>query len=381
MCSTLKPLSTNLTFKYDSNITILEGGYNITKSSRLISKGTGSKSFVYKIQCNGSTGLFSVVVKIQNDSKKERLEGLKYEKMVYKLMTKVVDAGVCPFRLRAYQMSEPSNVLVTETYNDMIDLKEFLDTLNKRPDIKNDCYNLLVQLLYAIEVNFRLGIRHNDLHEHNIMIKKCTPETKTLLYLNRNKDKETLISMQNCSFLVKMFDNDRVTKLSPKNKQIKHTYHGSFDSKPVLNLFPWHEPAVYTEKFDLFKIMQHIQDDSKSSYLSGLLSSLHVSFPYHIKKRLSKEHGSTNFMRYHLVTNKTRDRKEPFAESCNFTRKNVACTVGPVTSIPSFPMWLDHLNSSEAALLLLVDKKRNHRIKDFKKTLIGNMTKMYVRPY
>ncbi len=382
MCSVTKPLPINLKFKYENRkLSIYEGTRNIVVNTDIISKGTGSRSFVYKIICRGSHGVFPVVAKIQK-SKGVRLVGLQYEKMIYSLMTKIVDSGVCPFRLRSYNMFEPSNVLITETFDDMIDLGDFLETFYESSDYhKDDCRNLLIQILYAIEVNYRLGIKHNDLHEHNVMIKKCRRVDKKLVYLNRTKDITKLIFMNNCSFFVKLFDNDRVTKLGAKNKNVSNAYQTSYDSKPVLDLFPWHEPSVYTEKLDLFKIMQHIRDDSQSDYLTKLLASLNVSLSNSDKKKKSLIHGKKNFMRYHLVTDPN-VRKEPLAASCSVTKSGNACTVGKVGKVgkvrtPSqFPEWLDDLNSSEEALLTLT---KSQYISQTNPQTVGDISKLYVK--
>ena len=376
MCSVTKPLPANFKLKYENRkLSIYEGTRNIVVNTDIISKETGSRSFVYKISCRGSHGVFPVVAKVQK-SKGERLVGLQYEKMIYSLMTKIVDSGVCPFRLRSYNMFEPSNVLITETFDDMIDLGDFLDNFIETSKYHtDDCRNLLIQILYAIEVNYRVGIRHNDLHVHNVMIQNCRRVDKKLLYLNRTKDIRKPLFMNSCSFFVKLFDNDRVTKLGAKNKNVSNTYKNSYDSRAVLNLFPWHEPSVYTEKLDLFKIMQHIRDDSRSDYLTKLVASLNVSLSKLEKKKKSMIHGQKNFMRYHLVTDPF-VRKEPLAASCSVLKAGYACTVGNVIRKPKFPDWLDDLNSSEEALMTLTKSQYASKRKSL---TVGDISKLYVK--
>ena len=293
-------------------------------------------------------------------------------------MTHIVESGVCPFRLRSYNMSEPSHILITETFSNMIDLGKFLDTFHENS--KNhvqDCYNILTQILYAIEVNYRVGIRHNDLHVHNLMIQFCKTENKKLVYLNRSKNSKMALNMFHCSFLVKFFDNDRVTKLGAKNNNVNNIYQKRYDPKPVLNLFPWHEPAVYTEKLDMFKIMQHIRDDSVSPFLDKLLASLNVSFSKSEKKKKSMLHGQKNFMTYHLVTDPT-FRKEPIARICSETKTNNACTMGKNLIHPKFPKWLDELNSSEQALMVLARSSRPVPT-SIKQKIVGDISKLYVK--
>jgi hypothetical protein len=377
MCSITKPLPTNLKLKYENRrISIYNGNKDVVVKSEIISKGTGSRSFVYKMVCKGSNGFFPVVAKIQK-SKGERLAGLQYEKMIYSLMTKIVDSGVCPFRLRSYDMSEPSMMLVTETFDDMIDLGFFLDNFleNGSKYHIDECRNLLIQILYAIEVNYRVGIRHNDLHVHNIMIQFCKRADRKLVYLNRTKTMKRPIFMNNCSFSVKLFDNDRVTKLAAKNNNINSLYQENYNSKPVLNLFPWHEPSVYTEKLDLWKVMQHIRDDSKSGYLTELVSSLNVSLSREEKRKKSSLHGQKDFVRYHLVTDPY-VRKEPLAARCSVVKDGNACTTSINVQTSKFPNWLNDLNSSEKALMMIAQYQNKPKTKPL---VLGDISKLYMK--
>lgn len=389
-CNVVKPLPTNLKVKLEgpgpekNKISIYQGNKNIVSKTDLISEQTGSRSFVYRITCKGLKGEFQLVAKVQNPKAKwERLEGLKYEKMVYSLMTKIVDSGVCPFRLRSYdKIDQPKHILITETFDNMVDLSKFLNEFKNNKDHESDCYNLLIQILYAIEVNYRIGIRHNDLHAHNVMILFCDTGHKKLTYLSRNKDKKTTILMHNCRFIVKFFDNDRVTKLSAKNGNINDTYHNNYDPKPVLDLFPWHQPSVYTEKLDLFKIMQHIRDDTKSIILKNLVKSLNVSLSESEKYEISKFHGQNNFLRYHLVTAKSK-RQEPLAARCSRTKSSDACTTKNIRTSSTFPKWLDNMNSSEKALMMIANltKRFGSRVKGKTYTEVGDISKLYVKRY
>jgi len=181
--------------------------------------------------------------------------------------------------------------------------------------------------------------------------------------------------MNNCSFLVKLFDNDRVTKLRAKNKNISNTYQETYDSKPVLNLFPWHEPSVYTEKLDLFKVMQHIRDGSRSNYLTSLVYSLNVSLSKSEKMKKSIFHGKNNFLKYHLVTDPY-VRKEPLAAQCSVAKSGNACTVANVQTSMQFPSWLDDFNSSEEALMMIAQYQNKPKTKPWK---VGDISKLYVK--
>jgi hypothetical protein len=382
MCSELKPLRNDLSLSYrNKQISVFENNINIVTNTKLISSNSGSEAFVYKISCSGRNGSFSIAAKIHHfNNNKNVLEGLKYEKRMYKIMTLLVDSKVCSFRLRSYNMAEPTNILITETFENMVSLRDFLRKFYAYEDLeihKQDCHNLLVQILYALEVNYRIGYRHNDLHTNNIMIKICPPETKKIIYLSRQTKNKTNIFMKQCSFIVKLFDNDRATKLKPKNHLVKSSFEQRFDPKPVLNLFPWHEPLVYTEKLDLFHIMQDIRESTLSDQLYQLLSSLNISLSKIDKRRVSRSYKKSYFDNYQLVVNK-HFKKEPLAIHCKNAKKNdVACIMNHIPFTSNFPLWLDQFDSSEQALMNLTKIFKSKVEPNKKVKIVANMSNLY----
>ena len=173
---------------------------------------TGSRASIFIIACRGTDAFrpFHVAVKVQTSDNIRRQRGLRYEKMMYRLMTQLVEQRICPFRLRSYDMQEPENVLVTETYKDLRTLRKFLQ---ERRLTQRESRYLLIQLLYALETNWRLGLRHNDLHPNNVFVKPCRGFNLKLTYLDRN-NRQHVIAMPGCRFVILMFDNDRVTVVS-----------------------------------------------------------------------------------------------------------------------------------------------------------------------
>ena len=87
-----------------------------------------------------------------------------------------------------------------------------------------------------------------------------------------------------------------------------------------------------------------------------------------------------NFMKYHLVTD-LKVRKEPLAKSCFNTHTDDACTMGYLMSLPTFPKWLDELNSSEQALMILARRRnpKSGRLISNKHSVLGDMSKLYVK--
>jgi serine/threonine protein kinase len=199
---------------------------------------------------------------------------------MYRLMTELVEQRICPFRLRSYDMQEPENVLLTETYQDLLTLKKFL---HQRRLTQRESQYLVIQLLYALETNWRLGLRHNDLHPNNVFVKPCRGFNLKLTYLDRN-NRQHVITMPGCRFVILMFDNDRVTKLPampvcadkcllPKNRTFKRGH----DARAVTNLFPWHSPQLRTGLLNQFKLLQHVYSEGQPS-LRALMKKSHVGF-------------------------------------------------------------------------------------------------------
>lgn len=376
----------------DNQIGIFDkSGHNVVKKIKKHRVRTMSKTNVFMVDCVTSThDKFSIVVKKQDSEDIERKSGLKYEKKMYNLMTQIVDVGACPFRIRNYNMSEPDTVLVTETFSNVIDLREYLVKLDEisGEKHKNACKNLLIQILYAIEVNFRIGVRHNDLHLHNVLIRKCPSIMNYhLMYVTRDK-KKYKIEMPNCDIMTLFFDNDRVTKLPPRNSKILNIFKCDHSPQPVLNLFPWHEPRVRTERLDLFKIMQLLYDNTQSNYLRKLCVDLNIAFSSSqlqtFKNKLAQgtELVAQNFERYRLVTNFTKPanngshHKEPLAPPCSQKSLNLPCTVGGTNHKAAFPSFLlKQLSSSEDAILNIASKQ----IVNKKSVKIGDMTKLYAK--
>lgn len=271
-------------------------GMLISRKPRKLKVRTGSRASIFIIACRGTDAFrpFRVAVKVQTSDNIRRQRGLRYEKMMYRLMTQLVEQRICPFRLRSYDMQEPENVLVTETYKDLRTLRKFLQ---ERRLTQRESRYLLIQLLYALETNWRLGLRHNDLHPNNVFVKPCRGFNLKLTYLDRN-NRQHVIAMPGCRFVILMFDNDRVTKLSatpvcagkcltPKNRIFK----SGQDPSAVTNLFPWHTPQLRTGLLNQFKLLQHTYSEGQQQQpsLRSLMKKSHVGF----ENRELMQHANT----------------------------------------------------------------------------------------
>tara|TARA_Y100001936_G_scaffold242887_1_gene280883 strand:- start:2508 stop:3632 length:1125 start_codon:yes stop_codon:yes gene_type:complete len=367
-----KPLHSDLRLSLNNDkIQILHGSKNvfIPSSLTMVSAGrTSSRSDVFKAMYIRNGQKIPIVFKIQRRNDEKRKRGLAYEKLIYKLMSFIVDTGICPFRLRSYSMSEPENIIVTETFNNIQHIGDFIRTnLKMSKDIEkhtNRCKNLLVQLLYAIEVNYRLGIRHNDLHLNNILVRKCKPRNEKLVYLTRDKKSKYDLYLNDVDFHILIYDFDRVTKMSPQNKNIMSKFKAFWSSTPVTNLFPWQEPFLYTEKLDLFKIMQLLRESTESTYMQRLLSYLNISMSPQEQNRVARIHSrgiplvKSNLLSYKLVTNSSRQ-----------------IASGHYREPLNLPQWLKSFSNSEEAILKLI-ALQNQKTKQ-KIPIIGDMRKIY----
>lgn len=281
----------------------------ISKKVKVISEyDTGSKSIVYRMECATSdkpTDKFYVVVKCQL-SGGERLNGLVHEKKMYAITNRLVDLGICPFYLRSYEFANvPYNILLTETYTRMMPMSRFIRRtfLNLKASRQ-----LVMQILWIIETNYRIGLRHNDLHLHNIFVLPCKKQNIKLTYLTRDKATVFDVVLDKCGFVVLVFDNDRALKRRVSSGVADKTLRAGHDPRPVLDLFPWHNPNIDTEKLNMYKIMQHFREASApKSDLHNLVRELCVndqclSLGTREQKLLSQRFGASDFIKYHLLT-------------------------------------------------------------------------------
>tara|TARA_B100001778_G_scaffold330046_1_gene331940 strand:- start:1183 stop:2346 length:1164 start_codon:yes stop_codon:yes gene_type:complete len=294
---------------------------NLIYKTEHITSSTGSKTVVTRLYCRNGSRRFVIMMKNQETPSRTRQRGLVHEKQMYRISNYLVALRICPFLLRSYDIATPRSVLLTESFDprNYMTLRAFVHDERKdwpksitRWMTKSErvARQLLVQLLWAIEVYYRIGMRHNDLHLQNVLISFCTPRDRILNYISR-RGKQHVIILKRCPIMLTIFDNDRVIKANAPN--LKNSKLAPATSPgPVTNLFPWHDPMLKTERLDLFKVLQELRKTAThKGELYKLLKNLCVqgrcaTMSSKGENRMTRIYKANNFRQYHMLLNDNR---------------------------------------------------------------------------
>ena len=306
---------------------------NLVIAQEVIANDTGSKTVVSRLTClsplanqgykRGARPQFVIVMKRQEPKStrlsSKQLRGLVHEKRMYEISNLLVNNKICPFLIRSYEVANvPGHVLLTESFTpgSYRSLRKFI---NGGPTQRDPRYAriLLLQILWVIETFHRIGMRHNDLHLKNVLVVSCPETLRRMRYVTR--DGTDMNVFFKSPFVCMFFDNDRVFKLrAPKlpGVQVRRNLRNAANTKAVTDLFPWHTPSIVTEKFDLWKILQHLREKSPEGALKEEIRNMClynrcVTLSGDAKKRVLNNRGyrKSNFMEYHLLTS-ANNRKE-----------------------------------------------------------------------
>lgn len=207
----------------------------------------------------------SSALRATNEDTRE-LRGLQHEKRVYRVLSLMVELRVCPFFVRRIELkNEPATLLATSSYGlrRFMFLSSYLKRIRLRPKSDDEAAALVVDLLYALEVLWRIGVRHNDLHTKNILM-VATPPSKLhgayrrFEYLPRGARSYVTFDVPMLRYEPMIFDVDRAFKFEPSNSRV-HIATGSMDTSPVTNRWWWHEPAHGVGTFDMHKVLQQLR--------------------------------------------------------------------------------------------------------------------------
>ena len=237
---------------------------------------TGSGTFVYRIRTvDKEYVVFKVAIKRRGttyaDKDRKILNGLKHEKKVYELFTRLVTNNVTPFLLMGVLLPQtkngsvrkilPENVIATETTADSMSLSQYL---RKNRLTYTRARTLIFQLVYTIEVLYRVGARHNDIHLGNVMMVRQPPAINRkmrIVYITRKERNEFQYDLPLYEWQPRIYDFDRVFKHNwHRMSNVKNTFTNSLSPDPVLNRFPWHDPKIDTAEFNVTKVLQHIRN-------------------------------------------------------------------------------------------------------------------------
>ena len=250
---------------------------------------SGSGARIVKITLTDADTTHLLVAKIQDTEDKRKVRGLRHEHSVYKFLNRLVDDKICPFFLRCYEVKvmSPSNyntilenIVLTESFPDtgFTTMNLFMKNVTRSLPTRQSAVNFMFMLLYTIEVMYRVGLRHNDMHLNNIFVLSCaSPITYSISYVGRDGRRATYY-LRDVTHIPLIFDNDRATKLSPLHNVTFHPAHefATMNHTPVTNLFYWHNPLHRTEKLDIYKLMHHLRDATagRSSAMHDLVRDL-----------------------------------------------------------------------------------------------------------
>jgi hypothetical protein len=137
-----------------------------------------------------------------------------------------------------------------------------LQAHNENKNTKEDDLMILIQLIWALHVLWKNGVRHNDLHFNNILVENVNVEAGTH-YLNVGSG--TYIKVR-CQYRVRIFDYDRSTQQSFLSlhenthlrvtnlcsaKNICHSFATKRDQNyDWMTIMRWYKETLSTPRFD-----------------------------------------------------------------------------------------------------------------------------------
>ena len=107
----------------------------------------------------------------------------------------------------------PERVLITESAapEDVVDLRDYVR--DGGASAAAEAATLLFQLLYTIEVFYRVGLRHVDLHDGNVlMIRDRRPRPVAVHYVLREGGEVLPLGLPATAWTPRVFDYDRSIK-------------------------------------------------------------------------------------------------------------------------------------------------------------------------
>lgn len=248
----------------------LNGKWLSSRVKTISNAKTGTHSIVERVQVQLPGGKSLWFVLKRPTSKMNALDraALMHERRVFAFVTRLVNAGVCPFFLRSLHIPGlPRGALASESFRPSL-----MTTLHKAlkdngaggafaalTTDRRQALALLISLVYTVEVMRRVGLRHNDLHLNNVLVVR-TPPTDIAFTFRTRTGKWRQWTLTGVRFRPLIFDFDRATKLPPDpNVRLRNAWNFRPPHDAVTNRFHWHDPTVRTEKMNMFKLAQLIR--------------------------------------------------------------------------------------------------------------------------
>lgn len=236
----------------------------LTDTTQVMEHIEKEDTLLTRYTCKGSDGTKFFVFAKEVEPKEADI--LNHEKKVYNICNHLVQMGVCPFRVQGYDVANaPNNIMYTESFDPSkcMTLYEFINDRHNRLS-QYEVTTLLIQLLYALETNYRVGLRHNDLHLDNVLVRLTAPTRIKIRYVARDATTDETTVLENCTFQVLIFDFDRAMKFPRKN--IRHpNLQQKLNSTPIMKrLSYFYRNDINTERYDVYKVLRHLRESSPS---------------------------------------------------------------------------------------------------------------------
>jgi hypothetical protein len=293
---------------------------------RSIPVNTGSGANVHKLEIiTPNKKTYHAVSKMHFSSNERKLRGLQHEREVYEFLNHLVNEKICPFFLRSYVIipnspdteRDMNHVLITESFPSgrFTTMNRFLKSRPSKLRTPTDAIIFLLMLLYTIEIMYRVGLRHNDMHLNNIFIIQCPKTTFEIKYVTRD-NRSFNFFLHDVKYMPLFFDNDRATKLSPlPGVKFRHAHRfAPKNHTAVTARFHWHNPQHRTEKLNMYKLMQHVRNTviSASPVYRIIRNTCYNSTKRRhclsegsaLQSRIAKKVQESAFRNYHLPLDK-----------------------------------------------------------------------------
>ncbi len=165
------------------------------------------------------------------------------------------------------------SILVTENIRTYMPFDDFLESMYARKDYES-ISSILFQLIYTLQCMNTIRMTHTDLHFGNMFVRH-RPELKEYsdtyeFRFNRGYHKVSIP----CKYQLKIIDFDGAHKGAITGFRKLQIYDPMF-TKGIKNKFlPWGNPKVVNVRFDVMKVMFHLQDTLPSERFKKLLANL-----------------------------------------------------------------------------------------------------------
>jgi hypothetical protein len=197
--------------------------------------------------------------------------------------------------------------------------------------------------VYTIEILYRVGARHNDIHLGNVMmVREPHVENKIMrfLYLTRHQNgkgserqrREYQYDVPLYLWQPRIYDFDRVFKhnWTSRMNDVKEEFATSISPSAVVDRFPWHDPKIDTAELNVTKVLQHIRNAAQRYGNTNLqLAMRNISLGESILKGLVQKYNLNRrtWSDYYIPVK--RDREQDISSEVRSPEMIILSNLGP----------------------------------------------------